>query len=427
MHKKFDGGVGEIHLETNSLNKRSDWLTRDVLLLSLSAFFADMGYQAVTAVFPILLIIELKEPAYVYGLLLALSYGVGSLFSLIGGRLGDRFNKKNLALAGNLLIPLMSISAIFPNILALGVLFVFGWWARYFRTPARRAWLVEVSNPVYRSKIFGFLHALDVGGGMIAVVYSIVLVLLKFPLREIILVTIIPIFVSSFCLVIARDQKNLLHLDNEQYQPQNTPSSRDNSTNMNDLVEIERTNRFIFRAILISATFFGFSYYALGFPIVTVAESQGSAVLGILTFGIYLGVSALAGFALGSLRGKRPFRTLWSLGYMLAALSSLVIGLSFALHHSLEIYYLGAAGLGFATGAVETFEPALTSTLVKSSKLSRGMGWLSSTRALGLFVSNIAVGVLFVYSQFGSYLFAALTALIAGTILVVVELKTKVK
>jgi MFS family permease len=112
---------------------------------------------------------------------------------------------------------------------------------------------------------------------------------------------------------------------------------------------------------------------------------------------------------------------------MLAAVSSFVVGLSFALHYSLEIYYLGAAGLGFATGSVETFEPVLTSTLVKSSKLSGGMGWLSSSRAIGLFVSNIAVGVLFVISQFDSYLFAALTALIAGSILVVVELKTKVR
>ena len=126
-------------------------MSRDVLLICFSAFFADMGYQAVTAVFPLLLVIELKEPAYVYGLLLALSYGVGSLFSLLGGRLGDKVSKKTLSIVGNLLIPLMSVSVIFPNVAVTGALFIFGWWARYFRTPSRRAWLVEVSNPAYRS------------------------------------------------------------------------------------------------------------------------------------------------------------------------------------------------------------------------------------------------------------------------------------
>jgi MFS family permease len=405
-------------------------------LISLSAFFADMGYQAVTAVFPILVIIELKEPPAVYGLLLALSYGVGSVFSLVGGRLGDKYNKKNLSLLGNLLIPLMSISALFPKIVLLGALFIFGWWARYFRTPSRRAWLVEVSNPDYRSKIFGFLHALDVGGGMIAVIYAIVLVLLKVPLSEIILLTMIPILVSSLCLVIAGTKKNELYLKKqreaeqgkgEQEKAQTSSSDDESKASEEELARIERRNNFIFRAVLISATFFGFSYYALGFPIVTVAESQSSAVLGIITFGIYLGVSALAGFSLGSLRGKMPFRTLWTFGYVVAALSSLVIGVSFALHYSLAIYYIGAAGLGFATGSVETFEPALTSTLVKCSKLSGGMGWLSSSRAIGLFVSNISVGVLFTISQFDSYLYATITALIAGIILAFVELKTKVR
>jgi MFS family permease len=250
------------------------------------------------------------------------------------------------------------------------------------------------------------------------------LVLLNVPLRNIIVITIIPLLVSSICLVVARTKKSDAFIEQQQKINQNTNDPK--REEQNRLVEIEKKNNFIFRAILISATLFGFSYYALGFPIVTVAESQGSAVLGILTFGIYLGVSALAGYSLGSLRGKRPFRTLWSLGYMLAALASLTIGASFALHYSLGIYYLGAAGLGFATGSVETFEPVLTSTLVKSTKLSSGMGWLSSTRALGLFVSNIVMGVLFVFSQFDSYLYAALTAFVAGAILVVIELKTRV-
>ena len=397
---------------------QNEWLTRDVLLISLSAFFADMGYQAVTAVFPLIIVIELGEPAYVYGLLLALSYGIGSVFSLMGGKLGDRHGKKSISLLGNLLIPLMSISVLFPSVFVLGALFVFGWWARYFRSPSRRAWLVEVSNPSLRSKTFGFLHALDVGGGMVAVLYSVALVLLKSPLRDIVLVTIIPLLVSSVSLALARTEPNqeFVRQANEQ-RVKDSVASSDRSS---------KTNEFVFRALLLSATLFGFSYYALGFPIVTVAQTQNSAVLGILTFGIYLGVSAGAGFLLGSIRSKKPFRTLWTLGYLVAALSSLVIGSSYALHYGLGLYYLGAAGLGFATGSVETFEPVLISTLVKSKKLSSGMGWLSSSRALGLFVSNIVMGTLFVFSQFDSYFYAAITAFVAAMILLVVELRTRV-
>ena len=212
-----------------------------------------------------------------------------------------------------------------------------------------------------------------------------------------------PLLISNLSLALADTKKSggFVAAQNAAQAIKNRSHPQDENRSQDD-----KRNDFVFRMLLLSATFFGFSYYALGFPIVTVAQSQGSAVLGIMTFGIYLGVSGLAGYSLGSLRSKRPFRTLWSLGYMLAALSSMVIGTSFALHYNLGVYYLGAAGLGFATGSVETFEPVLTSTLVKSSRLSSGMGWLSTSRALGLFVSNIAMGILFAFSEFDSYLYA---------------------
>jgi MFS family permease len=374
-----------------------------------------MGYQAVTAVFPLFLVIELKEPAYVYGLLLALSYGVGSAFSLFGGKLGDTHGKKPIALIGNLLIPLMSISVLFSSLILLGALFVFGWWARYFRTPVRRTWLVEVSNPSYRSKVFGFLHALDIGGGIIAVGYSVVFALIGIPLRWIILVTALPIIVSSLCLALAHTEPNEEYVQSLSADPMHEHESAQE--------EWRVSNDFVFRALLLSATLFGFSYYALGFPIVTVAQSQGSLVLGMTTFGIYLGVSAIAGYLLGSIRGRRPFRTLWTLGYLLAGMSSLVIGFSNVFNYGLGLYYIGAAGLGFATGSVETFEPVLVSALVKSKKLSSGMGWLSSSRAIGLFVSNIVMGIIFMFSEFDSYLYAAITAAAAAMILLATELK----
>jgi len=106
------------------------------------------------------------------GLLLALSYGLGSVWALVGGRLRNRYDKRVLSIAGNALIPLMSLSALSSNVWVTGILFIVGWWGRYFRTPTRRAWLVEVTEPRFRSKVFGFLHALDIGGGIIAISYS---------------------------------------------------------------------------------------------------------------------------------------------------------------------------------------------------------------------------------------------------------------
>ncbi|MEM0155589.1 MAG: MFS transporter [Thermoplasmataceae archaeon] len=393
---------------------RRRYLSRNVALLSFSAFFADAGYQAVTAVFAILLVVQMHQPAYIYGLLLAISFGAGSGFSLIGGILGEKYGKKGISLIGNLLIPLMSISVLFSNIYILGALFIFGWWARYFRTPARRAWMVEISDPAYRSNIFGFLHALDIGGGIIAVSYSVVLILVGVSLKEIILITSVPILVSSVCLAMAGTDE---HKD---YTAEKIRSETMNAQDEDD--PAIQKNNFIFRAIIVSATLFGFSYYAMGFPVITVSAATGSYVFGILTFGVYLSVSAFSGFLLGTLRGKKPLRTLWSLGYLLAAVSSLIIGLSYAFQGGIYLYYIGAAGLGFATGSVETFEPVMIAAVTKAKKMSSGMGWLSSSRAIGLFVSNLVMGVIFVISVIGSYIYAAVTSLAAAIILLIAEL-----
>jgi MFS family permease len=391
---------------------KSRWLTRDSLYLCLSAFFADMGYQAVSAVFPVLLVIELKQPAYLLGLILGLSFGAGSFWSYVGGKLGDYHSKKLLSIAGNLMIPLMSFSILATNVVIIALLFILGWWGRYFRTPTRRAWLVEVTEPAFRTKVFGFLHALDIGGGIIAVAYSIAMILLGYSLKAVMLVTALPLFISTLFLVMAGTSKNKNYNQNEVIHAENQNE------------DLERAKGRLFMLILISATLFGFSYYSFGFPIVTIAESNSGSLSAILSFGIYLSVSALSGYSLGSAKNVKGLRVLWSYGYLAAAISSAIIGIAYGLHFTYLLYLIGAAGLGFATGAIETFEPVIVSKLGSSSTLSGRMGWLSSSRAIGLFVSNAAMGIIFQFSQFTSYTYASLTSLIAALILVYAESKS---
>ncbi|MEM3186051.1 MAG: MFS transporter [Conexivisphaerales archaeon] len=386
---------------------RSEWLESNVVLISFSAFFADLGYQAVASVFPLFIVFTLHQPAYIYGILASLSYGIGSLFAILGGKAGDRFGRKKVAIAGNLLIPLMSLSGLLHNLVSSAGLYVAGWWARYTRTPARRALLVELSNPNYRAKIFGFLHALDVGGGMLAAAYSILLILDGFHYSIIILITSIPILISSALLFPVKYKKKI---------------AEKVETNPKEAEATSSINKNIFRIVLISATLFGFTNYALGFPIITISQSAGGkGIYGIAAFAIYLGSSAIGGYLLGSSR-IRPMRGLWSSGYLLAAFASLIIGLSYLYSLPFIMYYTGAAFLGIATGAVETYEPTLISMLSKSETMSTGMGFLSSSRAIGLFTSNIVMGVLYTFSVFDSYLYAATASAVAAAVLAVAEI-----
>lgn len=393
---------------------KNKWLSRDVLLISLSAFFADLGYQGVTALFPLFLVIELHKPVYLYGLVTALSFGAGSFFAYIGGRAGDKYDKKKIAILGNIFIPLMAFSGLTHNIILGSLLFIFGWWARYFRTPARRALLVNVSPNKFRARVFGFLHMLDIAGGMLSAFIALFFVWLGIPVGTIIFLSLLPLLFSSLLLFFIKRDK--LYIDED---------TKGSMGKANQQADTKKMNNVIFITLLVAATFYGFSFYNLGFPILTAAIARVHITtgfeLGILTYAIYLGVSAFSGYLLSAVKMK-PLRSLWALGYLPSALASLLIGMSVLFHLNNIAFYLFVAILGVGMGAVETFEPTLTSNLVSSSTLSRSMGWLSISRSIGQFLSNLVMGILFSFNQSIAYFYAFSASLIATLILLVTDI-----
>lgn len=144
------------------------WLTADVWELALSAFCADLGYQAVLARFPLLLVLSRGAPIWAYGVATGVSDGGGAVMAWVGGRVGDRRGHQPIAIGGNVLVPLLSVAGL-ATVLVEGVaLFVAGWRARNVRTPSRRALLTELVPKADQGRAFGFLLSLDIGGGALA-------------------------------------------------------------------------------------------------------------------------------------------------------------------------------------------------------------------------------------------------------------------
>ncbi|MHB1769738.1 MAG: MFS transporter [Minisyncoccota bacterium] len=380
-------------------------MTSDGLLLCFSAFFADLGYQGAAALFPLYVIFVLHEPIYWYGIITAIAFGAGSFFAYIGGLAGDRFDKKYVAIAGNIFIPLMAFAGLAHTLWLSALLFILGWWARYFRSPARRALLVHVTPKENRGVAFGVLHALDIGGGMLSALLALLFIALHVPIGTIILYAIAPLIVSTILLFFVR--RTTLYTEESPLQERK------------EGVSSARADRSLFVFLLVAATLYGFSFYNLGFPILTAtggSATTGGYELGVLAFVIYLGISAVSGYALAA--GKlSPLRSLWLLGYLPSALGSGLIALSVVFHLHEVAFYLFVAILGLGMGAVETFEPTLVSALVKSTSLSKGMGFLSVSRSIGQFLSNLIMGVLFTFNQSAPYVYAFASALLATTVL----------
>lgn len=374
------------------------------MLLCFSAFFADLGYQGVAALFPLYIVFALHEPVYWYGIITGVAFGAGSIFAYVGGLAGDHFDKKYVAIAGNTFIPLMAFSGLAGSLQLSGTLFVLGWWARYFRTPARRALLVHVTPKEHRGYAFGFLHALDIGGGMLSAILVLLFLALRIPLGNIIFYATAPLVVSTILLLFVR--RTTLYKEESPLPERGVGGDA-------------RGDRALFIFLLVAATLYGFSFYNLGFPILTATGGSATTSgyeLGVLAFVIYLGISAVSGYALGSMT-LSPLRSLWLVGYLPSALGSGLIALSILLHWNELAFYLFIAVLGFGMGGVETFEPTLVSSLASATALSRGMGFLSVARSLGQFLSNLIMGILFSVSGSAPYAYAFASALLATGVL----------
>lgn len=377
-------------------------LPRDVWLLCFSAFSADLGYQGITALFPLYLIFELHASLYAYGLVTAIAFGGGAFVAYLGGLAGDRFDRKHVAVAGNTLIPLMALAGLAHSLAFAALLYILGWWARYFRSPPRRALLVSATPPQDRTRAFGTLHALDIGGGMLSALIALGALWLRVSVSTVMLWAVVPLVTSTVLLTLVRRRE---------VYTQPTPDRPSSAARA-------APPRAVLAALLISATLYGFSFYNLGFPIVTATEAHAAAGYewGVLAYVIYLGISALSGYALGTRHGGSA-RTLWLLGYLPSAFGSGLIGLSVSLHMPTAAFYCAIALLGFGMGAVETFEPALVSSLVSHTRLGRGMGFLSVSRAIGQFLSNLIMGALFAFGQAPPYFYAFASAVLAAVVL----------
>ena len=400
------------------------WVNRQVLAIAFSAFFADLGYQAVVAGLPLFLVIDLHAGVVTFATATAIGYGGGAVASLIGGRLGDRYGHRRVSIAGNAFIPLLSLVGLVNVAWAAVAFFVAGWWARNLRSPPRRALLVRsVPSPGDTGRAFGLLHGLDVGGGMIAALAAAALLGAGWSLPSVFLLTAVPLAVSTLvlaCLVVEHPLPTTPRAAREPTQLAETipvqaaqQAMEEQPTWENPPPPPARRTR---AGVLVASALFGFSFYSVGFPVLTVSQHSHSMVSGILVFALFSGVSGAVGFAVGARRWDAVM-TLGVGGFGLSALASLAFGMAAYENAGLAPLAVAAAVLGAGLGVMETIEPTLIAALTPSHRHGAGMGNLAAARSIGLFVGNMVMGVLYVQGVLYAYAYAAGAALLGSIVM----------
>lgn len=364
-------------------------MDRGVYYISLSAFFADMGYIAIVSFLPLLVVHVFNEPPYVYGTIEALNYGGGFLFSMLGGRVADRVGRKRIAILGNIGILFMSLSGIPHFFLLSAGLIVLGWWMRNFRTPARRALLASIVKEGDRNRAFGLLHGLDQTGAFLSSVYISTALFLNLPLSTIILFTALPLLASTTFLLPVRET---------------APLNRGGK---------EGGGRV--RGVVVASAVFGLTSYSVGFPVLTAFQASGKLYIGTADYGVFSIMSALVGFLVGRLSAGNERLWLALAGYLMTGLFSVLLGLSYDYGEYLVFLFTGL--IGASIGVIETFEPSLISLYSDPQRLGTNMGYLSLGRTLGVVINNVMMGFLYTLSPLLAYIYIGGMALLASIIL----------
>ncbi|MCL4422096.1 MAG: MFS transporter [Actinobacteria bacterium] len=400
----------------------SRWLTRNTWCIAGSAFFADLGYQAIIAGFPLLIVVVLHGTTREFALASALAYGGGALSGYIGGRLGDRYGRRRVALIGNLGIVLLALCGLAAAPWQAVALFVAGWWSRNFRSPPRRALLAAGTAPESRSRAFGFLHALDVGGGMLAALGLLGLLAAGVSLGHAFLFALAPLLASSVVLAGARE----VHQPQPPDISEESPAVAEKSCEPAQPDQVQtspagepgtREAEKVTRAVLIATALFGFSSYSIGFPVLTVAQGSHSLTQGVGAYAVFLGVSAATGWLIAT-RSWPAIATLAIAGYALSAVGTLGLGLMANFNQKTALEYVTIGLLGAALGVIETVEPSTIANLAKLARQGRAMGKLTAARGIGLLAGNLIMGLLYTLSPLAAYAYAAAVGLAAAVVLV---------
>ncbi|MFP3169000.1 MAG: MFS transporter [Thermoproteus sp.] len=362
----------------------------EVLKISFSAFFADLGYQAAVVMFPLVFVVYLGAPMWLYGVAEAINYGLGSLMAFLGGLAGDRFGRKRMAILGNALIIPVSFLGFAKYWWQALLIFMVGWWFRNFRSPPRRAMMTEVTDPSERNEAFGILHALDIAGAVLSITYAAILLFVKFPVEYLLLITAAPLAVSTLLIALVN-------------------AGRGSSAGSASFTELRGLGRALW-LVVVSTFFFGFSQYSFGFPVITTAEFTHEDYLAVVAYGVFLATSAVFGYVFGKSR-INEYAGLSYLGYLLGVFASL----GFALLSPMGVtgIYPAASLLGVAVAATETFEPTIISKVAPRERMGMGMGLLSFGRSIGIFLANTAMGLLYQLHYSYAYYFAAASSFTA--------------
>lgn len=344
---------------------------RNVALLAVTSFLADISGEMLQAVLPFLL---LAQGASGLGVgLTGAADAVGHVLKPVFGAVSDRLKRRKPLILGGYVLPAFA---------RLGIALAPVWWlttllrgadrvGKGMRTGPRDALLAESAARERRGRTFGLHRAADTAGAVVGVGAALLLLAVAAWSEErIVLVGALVALTTLVPLVFVRDVEAAA-----------APGAA-------KAVLEPASPRY--RAYLVVAAVFAMGQVSYLFYILRAADHVGGAVVAVALYLLFNVVYAAAAYPLGGLSDRVGKPTLIAAGAVLFAVASALL----VAEPTLPLAVASFVVLGVAFAATEGVQRAYAADLAGSASRSTRLGWYHATVGVATVAGGLVAGLL---------------------------------
>ncbi|MEX2157877.1 MAG: MFS transporter [Dehalococcoidia bacterium] len=186
-------------------------IPRNVFVLGLVSFAADISTEMLYPVLPIFLTTTLGTPVALVGVIEGIAEGTANVSKVPAGWVSDQMPERRPLIAGG-----YGLAALGKLLLALSFVWPVALLARFtdrlgkgVRTSPRDALIADSSTPEQRGRAFGFHRAMDTAGAVLGPLIGLAMVMAigENHLRPIFALAVIPAVLSVVLVSLARERK----------------------------------------------------------------------------------------------------------------------------------------------------------------------------------------------------------------------------
>ena len=367
------------------------WLNRNVIGMALTSFFADAGYEMVSAVLPGFLA-TIGVAAEALGWIEGFADAVSSFVKLGAGWYSDRIgHRKPIVTLGYFLsgttLSIFAAAVSWPLVLAGRLA---AWFGKGIRSPLRDAMLADSTSAEARGRVFGMHRAADTAGAVAGPLIGVWLLSIlphrdpSAPFRSIFLISVIPGLLCCAAITFLVQEKRVAGNRSRKFRKA--------------LAELPRPYlRFLAAVGVFGAGDFAPTLLTLA-AIQLLAPGYGIVRAGQIAALFYVirnVAHALIAFPAGVLGDFASKRHILAAGYALGGITAVAAGALFAWRVS-AISAIGAVFVlaGMYTGIQDAMEGAIPADMIASADRGTAYGLLGAVNGAGDLIASALVGTL---------------------------------